>query len=232
MIDRLIKVGLFLVIYLLAVPIYSQHLSNRLDISASYNTNILLGDKTFTDGNFSYPGLYGNMEAEPGLSIDMVYKIPGMVAFGFEYDAFKFIGWKYQECTDYTGANGSIWRISPMVRIYSPWKESGFMNSFHVYFELAPVFGVSNLILINPVSNVESSESEFSPLLGSKNMYYGARESVGLEYDFNHYIGLGCFYSRGQNRVSSVLYNDTRFNLNQIGVKIYVRFFKDKRVFY
>jgi hypothetical protein len=207
-------------------------IDNRFNIYLRYGAGGFSGKKILQENNYISPSVYANYKNLTDYSFKGLTKTGEVISFGLGFDYTEASDWALLGYNDYNNSSIKLYSFSPIIQFHNRLKESGFLNRIRTYVEIAPTVGVSNLLLTNPLFDIQSNGYLVSAPLKSNNIFYGAKGEVGFELFVTHYLGLCASYAYNYNLITSKFYNDNHFSDSQFLLGVFVRCIKDKRFYY
>lgn len=226
------RVLLTIILAFNAIVALSQLTDNRLNVLIGYRTGIFNGQEFVRDGSFISPSLFSNLSSSTGISFKTVLKLNGYFSIGAGADQSCASGWRSASSSLYDESRLKLLSLFPLVQIHSAFRETGMMNRFSIFAEVAPSFGIAELTLENPLFEIQGEPGNVTPLLSSSDPFYGIRVAAGLEFSVTRTFGVWLTGSFNKNLIKSVFYNDKGFSYLDIGMGLIVRLANDKRFYY
>jgi hypothetical protein len=230
--SRMNKLFLFLIFSLTCLSLKAQIIDNKVDLSLGYGIGAFGGPVLVNVKGFISPSLYSNYDNIYGISAKAILRKTRYINFGASMNYLSASAWNAGLYTDYLNSRISQYSISPVIQIHNKIHESGFLNRFRIFLEIAPTVGFSDLSLTNPLFDIQSNNNEVAQPMGSNDLFYGINGTGGLEITINQIAGLFIDTSAGHFWVSSKLYNDNQFTNYKLELGIILRLKKNKRFFY
>jgi hypothetical protein len=210
----------------------AQFISNKINIYTGFNTGRFQGDHSINDNDFIYPSLYANFKKLDGFSLKVLYNFKKHLSFGITYSQIKASNWEFPDSMYYQRSEVTLQSLSADIRMHTKLAEAGIWNRVRIFLEISPTIGISNLLLTNPLFDIQEGINMVAQPDGSSDKYFGIRGNLGAEVFFNQILGGFIDYSLGVYSVSSDLYNDIHFASHIIDAGIVVKFMKNKRYYY
>lgn len=189
----------------------SQAIDNKTNIYLGSTYGCFIGKESIGHKNFIYPSLFTNYRNLFGVSLTGLYKIKDNLSLGFGFEFSKASVWELQESYVYSFSKTNLMSLSPVIQVHNKFQETGFSNRFKVFVEINPVIGLSQLILTNPLFEIQSVSFNVDQLLKSNDLFFGFSDNVGLEFSINQYVGVFSSYKINYNWINSRFYNDRNF---------------------
>lgn len=217
---------------MLALSGAAQQLENKLNIYFGYTTGTFLGCKTITEGNFTYPSLYGNMGGVTGYTIKSLYRYKPHLSIGLGFEKIVSSRWQNPTYSDYNDVGVTLYALHPTLQLHTPQAKAGLRNWIKAFIEVKPSVGTSKVIFEKPIFDVVSLTESVSQPSETNNIFFGIGSSVGLEVTPTNYLGIFASYSYSNDKVASKFYIDTHITTTQLTVGLFVKFLKNKRFIY
>lgn len=223
-----------LIVSLLSNNIEAQVFANKLNIYLSGGLNKTIGNTEINDNNFITPALLNNYKTGTNYNLKGTYKLYPFFSVGMQLKQTNFTEWENsKDSTLYKNSNSKITTFAPVIKVQTPYKESGFFNRFALYAELKPTLGNIKLELDKPINSIiNSSGNEIEPILSSTDFIYGVGASVGVEMNISNRIGLFSDFSIDFHKVDAELFNEKKFLYTSINLGVIIKLFTEKSFYY
>lgn len=226
------KVFLTIILAFNALVVLSQLTDNRINVFIGCRTGIFTGQEFARDGSFISPSLFSNQGNLTGISIKTVIKLNDYFSIGAGGDQSGASGWSNAGSSLYDGSRLNLYSLFPLFQIHSGYRETGIMNRVRIFAEVAPSLGIAELILENPLFEIQGEAGAVDPVLSSTDPIYGFRVATGMELSITRTFGVWLTGSFNRNLIKSVLSSDDSFSYLDIGLGLIVRLANDKRFYY
>ena len=230
--NRMQKLFLFLIFSIVCLSLKAQIIDNKVDLSVGYGIGTFGGPVMANVNGFITPSLYSNYDNVYGISAKTILRKTRYINFGASLNYLSASVWNGGTYTDYLNSGITQYSLSPVIQVHNRVHESGFLNRFRIFLEIAPTAGFSDLSLTNPLFDIQNNSNEVAQPMSSNDMFYGLKGTGGLEIAVNQIAGLFIDTSVGHFWVSSKLYNDNQFTDYKLELGIILRLKKNKRFFY
>lgn len=203
-----------------------------MNLSAEYFKGKFHGEALTTDKDFVYPSFYNNLEGFTGLSIKALMKTNPYLSLGIGAEAIVGNNWQLDDYLHYNGAEMKLLSVTPCLRLRNSYKTRKFHDRALIFIELAPMLGVVQINIEEPVFEIFQNGNFLEPILQDRAFTYGVKCHAGAGYALTQLLGISASYAFGYYKVSSVLNNDRSFVTSQFNVGIYLKLMGDKRYKY
>lgn len=203
-----------------------------MNLSAEYFEGKFHGEDLTTDKDFVYPSFYNNLEGFTGLAIKALMKTNPYLSLGIGAEAIMANNWQLDDYLHYDGAEMKLLSVTPCLRLHNRYKTHNFHDRTLIFIELAPMLGVVQINIEEPVFDIFQDGNFLEPLLQDRAFTYGVKCHTGAGYALTQLLGISASYAIGYYKVSSVLNNDRNFVTSQFNVGIYLKLMGDKRYKY
>ena len=213
---------------------YSQMIDNQLNVTISYQNNIILGSDFTNKDNFIYPSFYNNFNNSNTISISGIYAIYPHFSVGMAVDFTSLSSWQLsEEYENYKDSRASLISIMPIFQYNIKYQDKGMYNKIQLSVQLNPVLGRSSINLKHPTFViVPDLPGEITPPLSSKDFFVGIEVSTGIEYEISNNFGASFRIGSRNCWTSSILHNDQSFHTVFLEFGVHVRLMKSKRFLY
>jgi hypothetical protein len=218
--------------YLYSLKCEGQLIDNKITICGEYVTGSFAGKEIINDRNFIYPSLFGNLKNINGNSFKILYKISPFLSLGGNIMILHASMGDFSGPREYWGSKINFQSFAPGVHSHTRFSNTGFFNRGNLFIDIAPVIGISKLVLQNPLFDIQSNGISVASPLTSRDFYYGALTNLGLEFAISHSFGIIMDYSLQYYRANSRLFADDHFLISQTSFGIFLRLKKDKHFLY
>lgn len=217
---------------MLALTGAAQQLENKLNIYFGYTSGSFGGNKTTSEGSFTYPSLYGNVGSTSGYAIKGLYRLKPYVSLGIGLEKVESAKWQSTTYSDYNDAKVTQLALHPTLQLHTLQAKAGVLNWVKAYLEVEPGIGSSKVTFSKPIFDVVSNKEAAAQPSETTNTFYGVRGSAGVEIAPTRSFGIFASYSYGFARVSSDFYADHHFTATQLTVGLFLKFMKNKHAIY
>lgn len=226
------KIFLTIILAFNAMVVLSQLTDNRVNVLIGCRTGIFTGQEFARDGSFISPSLFSNQGNLTGISIKTVIGLNDYFSIGAGAGWSGASGWSSSGSSLYDGSRLNLYTLYPLIQIHSGFRETGIMNRVSIFAEVGPSLGIAELILENPLFEIQGEPGTVDPVMSSTDPFYGLRVATGMELSITRTFGVWFTGSFNKNMIKSVLSSDESFSYLDIGLGLIVRLAKDKRFYY
>jgi hypothetical protein len=221
-----------IVLALITIKVFPQLIDNKINIYIGYNSGLYFGNESVKASGFHYPSLFSNYNNLNELSFKMLEKRKNIYSIGLGLKALASSGWEDEESTLYNDSKILQFSMSPIIQIHTKYAESHIFNRLKIFFEIAPVIGLSEITLGHPLFDIQGLNGSVPWLSNSREIFYGINGDAGIELSITGSLGVYLSCSGQLSRINPKLYNDRIFSYSCIGSGLILRFQKNKRFYY
>lgn len=210
----------------------AQLIDNSIDVWIAPSMGTFGGNTLASDGAFTSPSFYSNFSNGIGIQVQASYKWKPFLSAGIFYDFLLADNWSSPTATTFENSQLLLHTFAPLLKVHSPWKESGLFNRLRLNANVGPSLGWSQASTDNVVFTVNGPGNTIFFPESSNDMFYGARAGIGVEYSVFQFLGVVANYTYETNWVDSYLYTDKNFTRSQIVMGVVFKLKKKKDLYY
>jgi hypothetical protein len=179
------RILFFIAVFFYGIVCYSQIDYSKLSFKAGFDIYAnLKKEKTYNEGDFSFPCFYNNMNIPVGLSLELNYELVKRLSLGVEASLFKFNKWQYKSLETYSGAEADITLFTVSAKYSGQLLKINSESALKYYIKAGPSAGNATIILPYSPHSIVKKDSK------SNTGFFSVCASGGLEIDINGFLGL------------------------------------------
>jgi hypothetical protein len=231
----MMKKGLvILILSVICLDLSSQLVNNKIRIYIGGTSGRYYGQSTTNENGYISLTLFAGYKNLSGANIKVLFKMTEIFSVGPAVDYSVASDWGSQTSYFYYLSRSDNYVLSAILKLHSKYHDSGFTNRFTFSLEMAPEVGLSGLKLGQPIFTVVGPipESSQNRKYDVKDLVFGIRSGIGVEYSLIQLGGLFINYSFHYDRVNSKFYNDKQILSSCVNFGVFARFGYDKLFLY